>query len=289
MAITADLTCPSKAVFRIKSLTGSSIDKLVEYTSDKNRKFRSEAGYMYLMLKEAVVEVLDQGPYSSKTLKCGQGGLVDPSGLLVGDITYILAYVRLVTVGPEMVFEHSCPSCKHKSTPVANLENIVGQTYSEEAITAFSQGVATVTRVDGLKVGITPATGATLEYQSKLRTDSTARGFSLTQASMVSSVEGLQENDRASIADWIRGLDFISLGELEEATKALDGGIEFEMHITCSECGQESEAVVPLIRPLEAKEAKRPMNTEFLRSNRGSGHSLVFSASQLKKPTGASS
>lgn len=280
MALTADLHCPSGASFRVKALTGASIDRLVEYSSDRNKKMRTEAGYMYLLLREAVSEVLNTGPYSSKVVREGTDGLLSPSGLLLGDITYILAYTRVITVGPEMQFEHHCPSCRHRNTPVADLSNLQGQRYSEAAIAAFERGEPVPCTVDGVTVELIPATGATLEYQARVGKDVTnTKGFSLVQASMIAAVPGLQFPDnKAAIADWVKSLDFLALNDLQEAIATLDGGIEMTLHITCESCQHESEALVPLIRPLEAKEAARPRNQAYLRSLKASSTSPAFSA-----------
>lgn len=290
MALTAELTCPSGAVFKIQALKGSSLDKLVEYASERNRKARSEVGYMGLIVQEAVTEVLDTGPYNTKTLKPGPEGIVNVSGLLIGDVTYILAHTRLITVGPELQFEHSCPSCKHRSSPVADLTQITGHAYSTEAIEAFRSGTPVYKVIEGNKVGFIPATCTTLEYQSKVQKSGSTKGFSLMQAAMIAHVEGLKFPDnRADIADWVAELDFIALGEMQEQTDELDGGIDLLLQITCTECGHESEVAAPLVRPLEAKEALKPKNLKFLRSLKESDTSPDFSAFRLTKTTGANS
>ena len=287
MALTAELECPSGAVVKIEALKGSSLDKFVEFLSERNRKNRTEAGYLYLITKEAVVEVLNVGPYDSHTLVLGPSGLVNPSGLLLGDVTYILAHTRFITVGHELAFEHECPKCKHSNHPVASLHNLTGQVYSETALEAFSKGQPHTCMIDDRQVGLTPATGKTLEYQAKVQKDNASKGFSLSQASMIARVDGLEfPESRADIADWVADLDFVALSDLEEATEALDGGIELNMKVTCASCAHESEASVSLVRPLEAKEAARPANRAYLRSLKESATSPSFSTSQLKKKPG---
>lgn len=175
---------------------------------------------------------------------------ISPADLITGDRDALLVAIRITGYGHEYEAETQCPECDFVGKETFDLSALSVKRLEIDPVTPGSNSFEFLLPVCKKKVRFRFLTGrneeemlATAEKQKKLGLQSdNAVTSNLTYS--IESVDGI--DDRAKIASFVKVLPARDSLALRSYMAKHKPGIEMKQTVTCSACGHQHEAGIPM-------------------------------------------
>ena len=210
------------------------------------------------VLSSCVIGVVDPGPYDFLTIGCKPNW----DKMASGDKYFSLFKLRCLSYTDGNLFEFPVrcqdPECRKKITYEINLDTDLQVEYlSDESKEKIKNGEPFEMIIDDKKVTFGIMTGETEAKYKKLCKQHPERESAAIMRSRIIDVEGLE---RGQIMDWLdgdngrsktfTGLTSDNAEEIRAAFEYVDCGVDPDIIIECSECGEDIEVKVPFMNIL---------------------------------------
>ena len=191
------------------------------------------------------------GPYAFS-------GPPDWSRVLIGDRFAALLAIRMATYGETYAFKVQCinPMCGERFDWEIDLERDLSiKPYKPEALEAFGRDNRFEgTLPDGRKVWFRLLVG---KDEQKAMTQK-GRSITLALSTRIVEIDGVHPNDK------LRTLDDLDMDEARDVLAMLDemdGGVDTDIEVRCTECGGVQEVALPFVGPNFLLPKKRSKTT----------------------------
>jgi hypothetical protein len=247
------IECPSGLHFHARKLRGSEANLFTD------RKLVRQGKLIGKILGAVCEEIVDPGPYT-----IGQGGAPPWDQMLTGDRIVGLVQVRVATYKADMTFKVQCDNegCRKRFDVDLNLEeDLVLKMLSDDDRNAFVNGnlLETFVQEDGAPqldpalTGGLEITGRKVTFHLMTARDETKLGqvaerapsqqITAALAQRVNDVDGVHANDL------IRYFDKCDLDHIQDLVARMDEhdcGVDTDMEVECTHCGNFMEVQIPL-------------------------------------------
>jgi hypothetical protein len=165
------------------------------------------------------------GPYSGQALNT-----IIPD-LTQGDRIFLLMAIRRASLGDEMPFQTTCPSCKEEARFVLDLGDLETKKMANPGLRSYD----VVLPKTKYKIRMKVLTGRGEEVISRAAT----KGKDLISTAILARIESI--NDKPITIDDLKALPLIDRNFLRGAWEEREGGVDTEIQIDCPSCATAYE------------------------------------------------
>lgn len=165
--------------------------------------------------------------------------------LYIGDYTYLLHRLRVVTYGPQYKMAIQCPNCGAVTVPSINLDNIEVKEYTDDFADLLIVNLPITDKRIELNIQtprrIEEANFKVKELKKRHKDLMYDPSLPVSLQSFIKTVDGQVLRDDA-LESFVKQLPMGDTNVLLQAVSALNGkvGLDTEVVATCKECGYDS-------------------------------------------------
>lgn len=247
------IECPSGLSFHARKLRGSEANLFTD------RQLVRKGKLIGKILGSVCEDLVDPGPYS-----IGEGGSPPWDQLLTGDRVAALVAVRVATYQPEMEFTVQCDNenCRKRfKVDIHLVEDLVVKPLSDGDREAFMAGNKLTTWIeddngatlDPQLTGGIAANGRAVTFHLMTARDerklqqvgdrAPSQQITASLAQRINGIDGVHGND---LIRYLDGCDLDRLQDLVARMDEHDCGIDVDIEVECSHCGNFMEVQIPL-------------------------------------------